>query len=117
VTDYVPGTTKSVFNRGNDTAMLAQVNTLRAAQGRAPIPESQLMTDEFQRLDMRVSKQLRFGGERRVELIAQVFNLFGTDSFGVGATPWQQNVTSNSFGTLNTVYPRQQAELAVRFGW
>jgi len=117
VTDYVPGTTKSVFNRGNDTAMLAQVNALRASQGRAPIPESQLMTDEFQRLDLRVSKTLTLGGARRLELIGLVFNVFGTDSFGVGATPWQLNATSNSFGTLNTVYPRQQAELAVRFGW
>ena len=29
----------------------------------------------------------------------------------------QMNATSNSFGTLNTVYPRQQAELALRFVW
>jgi hypothetical protein len=117
VTDYVPGTSKSVFNRGNNTAMLAQVNALRASQGRAPIAESQLMTDEFQRLDLRVSKQVSLGGARRVELIGLVFNVFGTDSFGVGATPWQLNATSNAFGTLNTVYPRQQAEVALRFVW
>jgi hypothetical protein len=57
-----------------------------------------------------VSKTLTLGGARRLELIGLVFNVFGTDSFGVGATPWQLNATSNSFGTLNTVYPRQQAE-------
>ena len=117
VTDYVAGTTKNVFNRGNDAEMLALVNTWRASRGLAPIAESQLMTDEFQRFDVRVSKQVSLGGGRRAELIAQVFNLFGTDSFGVGATPWQMNATSNAFGTLNTVYPRQQAELAVRFVW
>ncbi len=117
VTDYVPGTTKTVFNRGNDTAMLAQVNSWRASRGLAAIPESRLMTDEFQRVDLKVSKTLTLGGARRVELIGLVFNLFGTDSFGVGATPWQLNATSNSFGTINTVHPRQQAELAVRFVW
>jgi hypothetical protein len=117
VTDYVPGTTKDVFNRGNDAEMLALVNTWRASRGLAPIAESQLMTDEFKRVDVRVSKQVGLGGGRRAEVIAQVFNLFGTDSFGVGATPWQMNATSNAFGTLNTVYPRQQAELAVRFVW
>jgi len=117
VTDYVAGTTRNVFNRGNDAEMLALVNTWRASRGLAPIAESQIMTDEFQRFDVRVSKQVSLGGGRRAELIAQVFNLFGTDSFGVGATPWQMNATSNSFGTLNTVYPRQQAELAVRFVW
>ena len=117
VTDYVPGTTKTVFNRGNDAEMLAQVNAWRASRGLAAIAESQLMTDEFQRIDIRGSKQFSLGGARRLELIAQVFNLFGTDSFGVGATPWQMNATSNSFGTINTVHPRQQAELAVRFVW
>jgi hypothetical protein len=117
VTDYVPGTIRNVFNRGNDDEMLALVNAYRAQTGRAPIAVSQLMTDEFQRFDVRASKQVSLGGGRRAEVIAQVFNLFGTDSFGVGATPWQMNATSNSFGTLNTVYPRQQAELAVRFVW
>lgn len=117
VTDYVPGTTKNVFNRGNDAEMLALVNTWRASRGLPSIAESQLMTDEFKRVDVRVSKQVGLGGGRRAEVIAQIFNLFGNDSFGVGATPWQMNATSNSFGTLNTVYPRQQAELAVRFVW
>jgi hypothetical protein len=117
VTDYVPGTTKNVFNRGNDAEMLALVNTWRTSRGLAPIAESQLMTDEFKRVDVRVSKQIGLGGGRRAEVIAQVFNLFGNDSFGVGATPWQMNATSNAFGTLNTVYPRQQAELAIRFVW
>ena len=117
VTDYVPGTIRDVFNRGDNAKYLALVNTWRAQNGRAPIPESQLMTDEFKRVDVRVSKSIRLTGERRAELIAQVFNLFGNDSFGVGATPWQMNATSNSFGTVPTVYPRQQAELAVRFVW
>ena len=117
VTDYVPGTTKSAFNRGDNAAQLAVVNAWRARNARAPIAESQLMTDEFKRVDMRVSKQIPIGGDRRVDVIAQVFNLFGTDSFGIGAAPWQMNALSNAFGSLNTVHPRQQAELAVRFVW
>ena len=80
VTDYVPGTTRNVFNRGNDAQSLALVNALRAQSGRASIPESQLMTDEFKRVDVRISKQFRVGGDRRAEVIAQVFNLFGNDS-------------------------------------
>ncbi|MBI4888755.1 MAG: TonB-dependent receptor [Acidobacteria bacterium] len=117
VTDYVPGTSRNVFNRGDDAKYLALVNTWRAQNGRAPISASQLMTDEFKRVDVRASKQVNVGGGRRAEVIAQVFNLFGTDSFGPGATPWQMNALSNSFGTINTVHPRQQAELAVRFVW
>ena len=117
VTDYVPGTTRDVFNRGDNAQELALVNAWRAQNGRAPIPESQLMTDEFKRVDVRISKPIAVGGGRRAEIIAQVFNLFGTDSYGPGATPWQMNALSNSFGMINTVFPRQQAELAVRFVW
>jgi hypothetical protein len=117
VTDYVPGTTRNVFNRGDDDTYLALVNAWRTQNGRAPIAASQLMTDEFNRFDVRVSKQISLGGGRRADVIAQVFNLFGTDSFGPGATPWQMNALSNSFGTINSVHPRQQAELAVRFVW
>ncbi|MBI3047410.1 MAG: hypothetical protein HYY76_03775, partial [Acidobacteria bacterium] len=117
VTDYVPGTMRNVFNRGDNDKYLALVNTWRAQNGRAPIAASQLMTDEFNRFDVRVNKQIALGGGRRAEFIAQVFNLFGTDSFGPGATPWQMNALSNAFGTINTVHPRQQAELAVRFVW
>jgi len=117
VTDYVPGTTRNVFNRGDNGNYLALVNAWRAQNGRGPIQESQLMTDEFNRFDVRVNKQISLGGGRRAELIAQVFNLFGTDSFGPGANVWQMNALSNAFGTINTVHPRQQAELAVRFVW
>jgi carboxypeptidase family protein len=117
LTDYVPGTTRNVFNRGDNAKDLALVNAWRAQSGRGPIRENQLMTDEFKRVDVRIGKQIRVGGDRRAELIAQVFNLFGNDSYGVGATPWQVNATSDSFGTINTVYPRQQAEVAVRFVW
>ena len=117
VTDYVPGTTKNVFNRGNDAEMLALVNAWRASRGRAAIPASALMTDEFQKIDLRLSKKVNLGGARSAAVILQVFNLLGRDSFGVGGTPWQMNALSNAFGTLNTVYARQQAELAVRFVW
>jgi hypothetical protein len=117
ITDYVPGTTRNVFNRGNDAQMLALVNTWRASRGLSAIAESRLMTDEFRRVDVRASKQVPLGGGRRADVIVQVFNLFSNDSFGPGAAPWQLNATSNAFGTINTVYARRQAELAVRFVW
>ena len=56
-------------------------------------------------------------GERRAELIAQVFNLFGNDSFGVGATPWQMNATSSSFRHRPHRIRGSSAELACWFVW
>jgi hypothetical protein len=116
-TDYVPGTTRNMGNRGNNDEFLGLVNAWRTQNGRAPIPADQLATDSFNRFDVKVSKAISLAGNRRIELVAQVINLFGTDSYGIGATPWTQNVLSDSFGRINTVQPRQQAELGVKFVW
>jgi len=112
-TDYVPGTTRNQGNQGNNGTFLAAVNAWRAQNGRTPIPESQLDANAYNRFDLRASKAVQLG-PRRVEFIAQVFNLFGTDNLGIAGT-WQENALSNSFGRILEVQPRQQAELAVRF--
>ena len=109
----MPGTSRNTGNRGDNAAFLAAVNAWRAQNGRAPIPESQLDANGYNRFDLRASKAVQLG-MRRVEFIAQVFNLFGTDNLGIAGT-WQENALSNSFGRILEVQPRQQAELAVRF--
>lgn len=111
--DYVPGTTRNQGNRGDNEAFLAAVNAWRTQNGRAPIAASQLATNEYNRFDVRASKSLTVGGQR-LEFIAQVFNLFGTDNLGIAGT-WQENALSDAFGRILEVQPRQQAELAVRF--
>jgi hypothetical protein len=112
-TDYVPGTTRNMGNRQTGE-MLTAVNAWRAANGRAPIAEDQLDTNAHNRLDVRASKAVALGG-RRVEFIAQVFNLLGRDNLGLIEAGWQENALSDSFGQILTVQPRQQAEVAVRF--
>jgi hypothetical protein len=65
-------------------------------------------------VDVRISKAFSLSANRRVELIAQVFNLFGrTNLGGVGST-FQTNALSNTFGQYTTAQYRQQAELAAR---
>jgi Carboxypeptidase regulatory-like domain len=116
-TDYVPGTTRNVFNRGNNAALLQTVNAWRTLNGRAPISESQIDTNDFNQLDVRVGKAIVLGGSRKVEFIAQVFNLLGRDNLGAIEQGWVENALSDSFGRILTVFPRQQAELAIRFSW
>jgi hypothetical protein len=78
-----------------------------------PIPLSQIDTNTANRVDVRVTKTVRLNGNRRVELVAQVFNVFGHDNLlSVGDT-WQENALSSSFGRITTTNPRQQGELAV----
>ena len=78
-------------------------------------PEENLDTNDYNRFDVRASKAIGFGADRRLEFIAQVFNLFGRDNLGAIEAGWQENALSDSFGRILTVQPRQQAELAMRF--
>ena len=112
-TDFVPGTTRNQGNRGDNEAFLAAVNAFRVQNGRAPIPAGQLATNEYNRFDIRAAKAVTLGS-RRLEFIAQLFNLFGRDNLGIAGT-WQENALSDAFGRILEVQPRQQAELAVRF--
>jgi hypothetical protein len=113
VTDYVPGTTRAIGTRDNPR-MLDAVNAWRAVNGLRPIATSQIDTNRYQAFDMRASKSFSLGGSRRLELIGQVFNVFGTDNLEAA---WNTNALSDSFGRILQALNRQQAELAVRFGF
>ena len=58
-TDFVPGTTK---NQGNRELDLALVNAWRAQNALKPIDASQIDRDKYNRLDLRASKAILFGG-------------------------------------------------------
>jgi hypothetical protein len=114
VTDYVPGTTRTIGTRDN-ARMLEAVNTWRTANGLGPISESQIDANEFHCLDLRVSKSFPLRGNQRLELIGQVFNVFGTDN--LDAAGWSTNALSDSFGRILQALNRQQAEMAIRLVW
>ncbi len=113
VTDYVPGTTRTMGTRDN-ARMLEAVDAWRAVNGLGPIVASQIDTNAYQGFDMRVSKSFPLGGNRKLELIGQVFNVFGTDNL---QADWVTNALSNAFGRSLQAFNRQQAELAMRFAW
>ncbi|HEY3160651.1 MAG TPA: hypothetical protein VGJ78_16915, partial [Vicinamibacterales bacterium] len=112
ITDYVSGTTRNVFNRGNDAEMMARVNAYRAITGLVALPASQINTNEFYGLDVRASKSVRIGVDRRVELVAQVFNLLNRTNL---LAAWQTNALSSAFGTITSAANMRQAELAIRY--
>lgn len=108
-TDYVPGTTR---NQGGRDLDLGPVNAWRALNGLGPVSSDQIDNNRYNRIDVRLSKSFRYSDAGRIELIAQVFNILGSDNLTGG---WVTNALSDSFGRLLTALPRQQAELAVRF--
>jgi hypothetical protein len=68
--------------------------------------------------DLRVSKRISLGNERRIEVLVQAFNLFNTRNlqaqFGGGR---QGNALSAAFGTITTARPNRQIELGARLNW
>lgn len=112
--DFVPGTTS---NQGNRTLDLRAVNAYRATNGLRPVSADQFDTNDYNSIDLRASKAFPMG-TRRLELIAQVFNVMGrTNLLPPGAGTFVENALSDSFGRVLSALPRQQAELAVRFAW
>jgi hypothetical protein len=116
ITDLVPGTTRNSGNRGLN---LDAVNAWRALNGLGPVSASQIDSNRYNSLDIRASRAFQMPGNRKLELMAQVFNVLGTDNLiasgGVGS--YVTNALSNSFGRVLTASNRQQAELAVRYVW
>ena len=112
--DVVPGTHRGMGNREN-TEMMTAVNAYRTGRGLAPIPESQIDSNTLRKVDIRVTKAFGLGGARKLELVGQVFNLFGTDNLGGIGSSQVGNATASTFGQILTAQPRQQGEIAVRF--
>jgi hypothetical protein len=115
---YVPGTTK---NNHDIAETLAAVNTWRAGLNLAPIPLSQIESNRYIQFDARVSKNINIGERYKIELIGQLFNVFGTNNYGgVGVSQITNASTgsatsSGTFGTFSAAQPKQQGEIAVRF--
>jgi hypothetical protein len=114
-TDFVPGT---MNNQGNRNLDIYLVNAWRAQNGLGAISGDQIDGDTYNRFDIRASKAIVLGERQRIELIGQLFNVFGRTNLGaIGVTTYVTNALSDAFGRILTAQPRQQAELAVRYVW
>jgi hypothetical protein len=116
VRQYVPGTTR---NQGNRDLDLAKVNAYRATLGLAPFDQTQIDSSRFNSLDLKVARPVYVRGERRIDAIAQVFNVFGVTNLAASSGQVSSggnttNATSPNFGKILGALNLQQAELAVR---
>jgi hypothetical protein len=97
---------------------LAAINAYRAQNGLGPVAASQIQTDRVSSIDVRFAKAIPVSGQTRIELIAQVFNLLGTDNLNAPFSGGQvTSALSSSFGQILTAKNRQQGELAIRLAW
>ena len=113
---YVLGTSR---NQGNRNLDLAAVNAYRATLGLSPVTASMIDGNPYNSFDIHLSRSFFVRQERHLEVIAQVFNLFGHENLAgvsAGTSGYVTNAASpTGFGTLNSAGNLQQAELAARF--
>jgi TonB dependent receptor len=115
IQQYVPGTSR---NQGNRDLNLGAVNAYRATLGLPAITASDINRNPYDSFDVHVSRSFSLGEQRRIEVIAQCFNLFGHENLAgvsAGTSGYNTNAASPGFGTLNSAGNLQQAELAARF--
>jgi len=99
---------------------LDAVNASRTSRGLTPV--TQVDCPGFANVDLRLSKSFRFSGQR-VELIAQLFNIFNRANFNVpngNISAGNDTAGRPLFGQSTSLLPNinapsRQAEFAVRF--
>jgi hypothetical protein len=78
------------------------------------VPRNGLEGDNLSKVDVRVSKDIRFGENLRVVLIGEIFNLFNHKNYGAYVT----QVNSPSFGdpvaTFGSMYVPRSGQLGLR---
>jgi Carboxypeptidase regulatory-like domain len=113
---YVPGTSR---NQGNRDLNLTAVNAYRAGLGLSAITSSAINKNLYNSFDLHFSRSFFVREQRRLEVIAQVFNLFGHENLlgvSAGNSGYVTNAASaKGFGTIGAAGNLQQAELAARF--
>lgn len=114
----VPGTSRNMGCRDSEgtTRLLELVNAWRTVRNLRPLPDGQIQSSNFNRVDVRVSRSFNLPNTHSVEVMVQVLNLFGRDNL-VGGTGgnFVNSALSNSYGQYTVAGPRQEAEVGIRY--
>ncbi len=92
-------------------ANLAIINAFRQSRGLGTVTLDQLGKHyPYFNVDMRLTKNIRFGGDRSLELMAEVFNLFNRTNFSspIGT------LTSAAFLQVSSAADGREAQFAIR---
>jgi hypothetical protein len=113
VTNDRPSGLDSSVGRRDVDRHLQIINDYRASHALAPVPAGLLLLDPFVSVDARVTKAIRLGSSRRLDLFFEGFNLTNHENF----TPYSVNVNiiSSSFLVRNGARPARQFQWGARY--
>jgi len=103
------------FRSGCRALDIDAINTFRASRGLPAVSEGDIACPTFANVDLRFSKFFNLGRAGRIELIAQLFNVFNRANFATVSS----NPGATTFGKVNAIQaninaPSRQAEFAIR---
>ena len=109
--DLPPGIPITVGRERVDESLSA-INAFRATQGLTPIDRSLLLLDPYRSLDVRLTKTIRIGANRRIELLVEGFNLTNHVNFRppLGSQP-QDGVSLNTRSALARTAARDARQI------
>jgi hypothetical protein len=115
ITNDRPAGLDSSVGRRNVDQSLQIINAFRTPRGLAPIDAGLLKLRPFVSVDARVTKAIRLGANRRVDLFLEGYNLTNHENY----TPFSvnQNLVSPAFLVLNAARPARQTQWGARFAF
>jgi hypothetical protein len=99
---------------GDVASQLSLINAFRAGRGLTPIDASLLDLDPYVSIDLRLTRQIRIGGTRRVDLFIEGYNLTNHVNFNPNVTA---NMNSTSFLSRTTASDPRQIQWGLRFAF
>ena len=110
--DFAPGATaESVARHGADETEWFDTSQVVAATAAGNTPRNFLRGPSQKRVDLSITKSIPLGGSARLELRAEVFNLFNTVNFGMP----DNNLDSSDFGVIaNTIGGPRVSQFGLR---
>lgn len=112
--DRPPGLPTRVGRDKVDESLVI-INGLRATRGLPPITSELLELDPFLSVDMRVMKILRLGGERRIELFLEAYNM--TNHVNFQPFTVNPNIIARDFLIRNSARDARQIQWGVRYAF
>ncbi len=99
---------------GDVASQLTIINAFRASRNLAPIPVSLLDMDRYLSVDGRLTRQLRLGGTKRVDLFIEAYNLTNHVNFNPNVTA---NMNSAAFLSRTTAADPRQIQWGLRYAF
>jgi hypothetical protein len=110
-----PAGLPTTVGRGDVDQQYQIINNLRASLGLPPVDRKLLDPDPYVSVDARITKAIRLGGKRRLDLFFEGYNLTNHVNYITWGLFFDGNINSPSFLARNAARDGRQAQWGARY--